>query len=320
MPWSNPRIPYEMASERKVLVPLNGKSLIVHVVVNVEYWPFDAPMPRAVFPAPHGRAPVPDVANFAWVEYGMRAGMPRIMNQLARRGIKASAFMNAACADIYPQCADAILKADWEFVGHCWVQKSLNAEEDEREVIDKSMSRLERLTGKKTRGWLGAGLGETFHTPDILKERGIDWLADFFLDDLPVWIRTKHGPLIGVPYTAELNDVPIWAVQNQSSDEMFRRVEATLAIFDEELQESPRVLTIALHPHLIGVPHRAYWFAKILDLLMARDDVVFVTGSEIADWFRAADGTDGQGVMEASEDTVGWHQLAGDPKDPGFLS
>ncbi|MGI9382433.1 MAG: polysaccharide deacetylase family protein [Methyloligellaceae bacterium] len=309
MPWPNPRIPYEMTSERKRLRPLDGKSLIVHVVLNVEYWPFDGQMPRAVIPAPHGRSPVPDIGNYGWVEYGMRAGMPRIMRLLAEREIKASAFMNAYCADVYPQCAEAMLEAGWEFVGHCWIQRSLNAEDDEREIIEKSAERLELLTGKKTRGWLGAGIGETFHTPDILKECGIDWLADFCVDDLPVWIRTKHGPLIGMPYTMEINDVPIWAVQQQSSDEMFRRVEATVSVLERELDDNPRVLTIALHPHLVGVPHRAYWLAKTLDLLLDRDDTIFVTGSDIADWFRAADGTDGQEVMDADADEVGWSHL-----------
>ena len=112
---------------------------MVHVVVNVEYWPFEKPMPRAVIPQPHGTAIIPDVGNYAWVEYGMRVGMARIMRLLAERGIRASAFMNAYCADIYPQCAEAMLAAGWEFVGHCWVQRSLAAEDDEAAVIDRSL-------------------------------------------------------------------------------------------------------------------------------------------------------------------------------------
>ncbi len=96
MPEPNPRIPYQMTTVRKSIPPLNGKPLMVHVVMNVEYWPFDQPMPRAVMPAPHGKEPVPDLANYSWVEYGMRVGMPRIMRLLEDRGIRASAFMNAA--------------------------------------------------------------------------------------------------------------------------------------------------------------------------------------------------------------------------------
>jgi len=98
MSTSNPRIPYQMASARPRLAPLRGKPLMVHVVVNVEYWPFDQAMPRGVLPAPHGKASIPDIANFSWVEYGMRAGMPRLLRMLGERGIRANAFMNAACA------------------------------------------------------------------------------------------------------------------------------------------------------------------------------------------------------------------------------
>jgi len=291
---SNPRVPYQMYTERKPLAPLRGKPLMVHVVVNVEYWPFDQAMPRAVLPAPHGKSPIPDVGNFAWVEYGMRVGLPRLLRLITEREIAATTFMNAQCADVYGGAADAMLQVGWEFVGHGWIQKSLQFEEDEAAVIAKSIDRLERLTGKKPRGWFGPGAGESFDTPDLLKSAGIEWLADWFVDDLPCWMGTKHGPLLAMPYTVELNDVPLYAIQQQSSDEMLKRLEATLNIFEEEAQ--PKVLTLALHPHVMGVAHRAEILARCFDLLLARDDTVFVTGSEIADWFIAEDGTGGASV------------------------
>ena len=162
---SNPRVPYQMSTERKPLAALRGKPLMVHVVVNVEYWPLDQAMPRAVLPAPHGKSPIPDVGNFAWVEYGMRVGLPRLLRLITERGIAASTFMNAQCADVYGRAADAMLKAGWEFVGHGWTQRSLQFETDEAAVIAKSVERLEHLTGKKPRGWFGAGAGESFDTP-----------------------------------------------------------------------------------------------------------------------------------------------------------
>jgi peptidoglycan/xylan/chitin deacetylase (PgdA/CDA1 family) len=293
---SNPRVPYELMHQRKRLEPMAGKPLMVHVAINVEYWPFDQPMPRTVMPAPHGQSPVPDVGNFAWVEYGMRVGMSRLLRVLGERGIKASALLNAVCADVYPACVDAMLNAGWEFVGHCWFQRSLLREPDEAEVIDRTLNRLKSLTGKQTRGWLGAGIGETFDTPDVLKDRGIDWLADFYVDDLPCWMKTKHGPMIAMPYTVELNDVPIWAVEKHSSDEMYKRVMLTLDYMEKETAQNPKVITIALHPHLIGVAHRMGYFEKLIDALLKRNDTVFVTGSEIADWFVEADGTGGAAV------------------------
>ena len=105
-----------------------------------------------------------------------------------------------------------------------------------------------------------------------------------------------HGPLLCLPYTWELNDVPIWVVQGQSSDELLKRLEATLAVLERELERQPRVLTLAMHPHILGVPHRAYYLEKAFDLLAQRRDTVFVTSSEIADWFLAADKTRSPGT------------------------
>jgi len=79
---SNPRIAYELTDERAALVPPSGKPLIVHVVVNVEVWPFDQPMPRGILSPPHGASAVPDVPNWSWAEYGLRAGMPRLLRLL----------------------------------------------------------------------------------------------------------------------------------------------------------------------------------------------------------------------------------------------
>jgi hypothetical protein len=75
-----------------------------------------------------------------------------------------------------------------------------------------------------------------------------------------------------------------------------KRLQATVAMFEREAEKQPRVLTFGLHPHVIGVPHVAYHFEKALDLLMQRDDTIFVTSSDIGDWFRAADGTEGAQV------------------------
>ena len=290
--WPNPRIPHQMASERAPLEPLDGKPLMVNPVVAIEYWPFDRPMPRGILPAPHGaQSEPPDVANYSWVEYGMRCGMPRLLDTLGRRAILGSAWMNAQCADVYPATARAVVEAGWDLVGHGWFQRSLKAVDDEESEIRRCMERLTRLSGKPVRGWFGAGGGETATTPETLKRCGIEYTHDWLLDDLPCWMTTDEGPLLCLPYTWEINDVPMWAVQGQSSDELLKRVEATLAVLERELESQPRVLSLGLHPHIVGVPHRLYYLEKVLDLLMAREDTIFVTSDGIADWFLAVDKT-----------------------------
>ena len=107
--------------------------------------------------------------------------------------------------------------------------------------------------------------------------------------------------MVALPYTFELNDVPIYSVQQGTSEELLSRLKATLSVFERELDQNPRVITLALHPHIIGVPHIAYYFEQALDLLCARDDTVFVTSSTMGDWFIAADGTNGEEVAVYDE-------------------
>jgi len=85
MPANNPRIPYQLLTERPTLAALNGRPLMVHIVMNLEVWPFDKPMPRAILQNPHGKTPMPDIGNYSWVEYGLRTAVPRLERILSAR-------------------------------------------------------------------------------------------------------------------------------------------------------------------------------------------------------------------------------------------
>ena len=282
---ANPRIPFELASDRPRLAPPAGKPLIVHVVVNVENWRFDQPMPRKVLPAPHGEEHVPDVPNYSWAEYGMRCGMPRLFETLSRRGLTASCALNASVIDAYPRLAEAILDAGWEIIGHGLHQRSLQAERSEATVLEEALVRIRGFTGKLAQGWLSPGLKESDETPDLLKALGVRYVCDWVVDDLPTWMRTAHGPLIAMPYSLEINDSVIYAVEKHASAEISRRLDDTLSVLEPELARQPRVLTLGLHPHLIGVPHRFAWLENMLDRLAEHPQATFMTGAQIADWF-----------------------------------
>lgn len=287
---TNPRVPYQMSSERRPLKPPKpGKMLIVHVVNNVEYWPFDQPMPRKTLSTPHGMEPVPDIPNYSWAEYGLRCGMPRLLALTAQMKLPASVNLNSAVIEQYPSLAEAMKKARWEFIGHGYLQRLLHKETDELGTIRKAIDQIAAFTGRKVRGWMGPGFAQTFDTPDHLRACGIEYNLDWILDDLPCWMRTKHGPLVCMPYGFELNDSLVYTVERQSSPEVLQRLKDTLKTFGPELKKQPRVITLGLHPHQIGVPHRMPYLVECLKLLKKRDDVIFMTGSQIADWYMSAD-------------------------------
>ena len=277
MPEANPRIPFQMEGDAPALPPYKGKRLIVNVAVNVEHWPFDQPMPRAILPPPHGIRAVPDVPNFTWVEYGLRVGMPRLLALCASLGIRASNLSNAEICTHYPRLAEAMLKADWEFVGHGLYQKALATFENDAEMVAQSLAIL--------RAWLGAGLSEKADTPEVLLRNGVTFLHDWLLDDVPAWMTTAAGPMLSIPYTVELNDVPVYVIGQHTSSALADRIRDSLAFFARDGFSRTRVMTVALHPHVIGVPHRMESFTAVMQELAAHPQVAFATSSEIGDWF-----------------------------------
>ncbi len=189
---ANPRIPYRMSSSRPRLDPMEGKRILVHLVVNVEHWQFENAMPRTIITPPHGRETVPDVPNFSWADYGMRAGLPRILDLFKSRGLPASASFNAGVIDAYPEAAEAMRDAGWEFIGHGMHQKALNhVEGGEASLIRACLQKIEGFTGQRVRGWLSPGLRETVETPDLLHEAGLDYVCDWVVDDLPSPMTTR---------------------------------------------------------------------------------------------------------------------------------
>ncbi|MCZ6843719.1 MAG: polysaccharide deacetylase family protein [SAR324 cluster bacterium] len=282
-----PRVKYEPSWDRKKLKPPPGGSLIIHPIVNVEHWVYSERMPRVVLPPPQGIEGVPDVPNWSWKEYGWRCGLPRIMGVLAGFGVRATASINGDVCNQYPRMAQAMNEAGWDFMGHGFVQRPMAAVEDERQVIAETKAALESFSGRKMRGWMGPGLSETFETADLLKEQGVEWTCDWTVDDLPVEVQTAHGPLVGVPYTLELNDIVVFAIEHHSSHEMYRRLLRSLPTYLEEIKENPRVLAISVHPYISGVPHRIGYYRRMFEKLARVPEVVFMTGSEITDWYLA---------------------------------
>lgn len=283
---SNPRIPYRLGSDTSALPLMNGRRIIVHIIVNIEAWRFDQKMPRTLVSPPHGVDQIPDVPNFCWAEYGMRVGMARLFDELSSRGLPAGASINAGVIDLYPECAAAVREADWEFIGHGMFQRMIQGETDERGVIEASLAKIEAFTGSRPTGWLSPGLRQSLDTPDLLTECGIKYTFDWNVDDVPCAMTTKTGRLVAMPYTQDLNDVVIYAIERHATGEYLSRLEYTLKALDKD--GGPRILSFGLHPHIIAVPHRMQEFRQMLDLLQARPDTIFAKPSQTLDWFEAA--------------------------------
>jgi len=281
------RVPYVPITERPKLTLPGGARVAVWTIVNVENWDPSAAMPRTVLPPPMGQPLLPDLPNWAWHEYGMRVGFWRFLEALGQRKLKASFALNGSVCAEYPAVCQAALDAGWDFMGHGFVQRPMHKVDDQRAAIAATIKAIKDFTGTPPRGWESPGLTETMETADLLAELGIEYVADWVLDDQPVDIRTRTGRLTSVPYTVELNDVSITAVQQQPSDELLRRGRDQFDRLHREGATIPRVMAISIHPYLTGVPHRIKYLEALYDYILGHEGVVMWTGAEILDWYRS---------------------------------
>jgi allantoinase len=282
------RIAYSAISERTPLNLPDGARMVVWVIVNVEEWDPTQPMPRTVLTPPAGGLPMPDVPNWAWHEYGNRVGFWRFVEVLDALAIPAVLAINGSALAAYPPIVRAAVERKWEFIGHGFTQRNMQKVKNERADIRKTREAILKATDKAPRGWLGPGLTETWETPDLLVEEGYDYVADWVLDDQPVWLRTRTKPLLNVPYTQECNDVAMMLIQHHKASEYSDRALDQFEQIYADTAKSARVMALVVHPYIMGAPHRLKYFHRVLDVLRNRSDVKFWTGGQIADWYVAA--------------------------------
>ncbi|WP_404864021.1 polysaccharide deacetylase family protein [Georhizobium sp. MAB10] len=280
------RLPYEPITQRPKLKLPDGKRVAVWTIVNVENWSPAGAMPRAVLSPPMGQPLLPDIPNWAWHEYGMRVGFWRFLEALSSRGLKASFAVNGTALSVYEPACRAALDAGWDFVGHGYIQRPMHKVEEQKQSIIDTVEAIRAFTGKAPRGWESPGLTETEDTLDLLAEAGIEYVCDWCLDDQPVTMQTRSGPIVSVPYSVEINDVVITAVQGHRSDEIYLRGVDQFDRLYQEGADNARVMAISIHPYLTGAPHRIKYLEMLYDHILSHPDVALMTGSEILDWYK----------------------------------
>jgi allantoinase len=279
------RAPYSAIVDRPPLRLPNGARLVFWTIVNLEVWDIARPMARQVLPAPTGQSLLPDVPNWSWHEYGMRVGVWRFFRLFRELGIRPTLSINARVCEDYARVAQEAKDQGWEFMGHAYEQGPIHLVKDQRAMIHRTLEILERFTGGRPLGWLGPGLTQTLETPDLLAEAGIRYIGDWVYDDEPTIIRTRHGPLVTLPYTVELNDIPMMLVQHHESEYLLRRAIDQFDRLYEEGKERAKILSLAIHPYISGQPHRIKYLEKIYEYARRFEGVEFWTGAQILQWF-----------------------------------
>jgi peptidoglycan/xylan/chitin deacetylase (PgdA/CDA1 family) len=286
-PIAHDRFDYSPIVDRPPLRWPNGARLAVWVIPNIEHFMYDRPSTSITHVT---TAFVPDVLNYSWRDFGVRVGIWRMMDVMQRYGVRGTVALNADVCDNYPRILEAGNKLGWEWMGHGKNNSMLmanRAEDEERQMIREIHADITKATGKKPRGWLGPALTESHNTLDLLAETGFDYVGDWVNDEQPYAMRVKSGQMTSIPYSIEINDIPAFLDGKQSPESFGRMIKDQFDVLYEDGAQSGRVMSICLHPFLIGHPFRIKYFDDALKHITSRKDVWLATGSEIVDAYRA---------------------------------
>ena len=281
--------PYVPITQRPKLSWPKGERVALWVIPNIEFFGLDDPMPGdSLERAPRDKAKIPDVRHWALREYGNRVGIWRIMDVLSRHNIRATVALNSNICDHQPQIVEQGKKLGWEFMGHCqenMVRLNEVPPDQERKVIADTLGRIAQATGKKPVGWLGAGLAESWNTLDHLIAEDCLYVAEWVCDDQPFVMNVEGKPLVSIPYSYETNDSPAFYRHKGSTQDFETMMRQQFDTLYREGADSGRVMAIALHPYVMGVPHRIGALDRALDYICSHPDVWLATGEEIVRYY-----------------------------------
>ncbi len=273
MPWRRrPRITWP-----------GGARIAFWVVPNIEHYEYDPPPNARRMPWPR---PVPDVAGYSWRDYGNRVGFWRMADVMARYGVRGSVSLNVAVCDHYPEIIERCCELDWELFSHGTYNTRYfygMSEDQQRAVIRENRETILRASGQSMDGWLTPAISNDETTQHILAEEGILYTLDLLHDDQPTPVVTRSGNrLVSIPYSLEVNDVPLFVMRNTPPGRYAALCKAQFDTLYEEGAESGTVMCLPIHPYLVGQPHRIAALEEVLRHVAGHDKVWLATGREIA--------------------------------------
>ena len=282
-PPTHNRYPYSPIPARAIYDWPDGKRLAVYIGLNLEWFSFGQGLGAELAPG----GPQPDVLNYAWRDYGNRVGVFRLAELFGELQFPVSLLINSEMYRHAPETVAAF--TDAELVGHGRTNSERQgelSEYEERQLIEETTAAIERHSGKRPRGWLGPWISQSPLTPDLLQEAGYRYLLDWCHDDQPVWMKTRHGRILSVPYPQELNDIPQIIARKREGPDFADMIVDAFDVMHEECVKRPLVMGIALHAYIVGWPHRFKHLARAMRHIKQRasERVWFTTAGKIADY------------------------------------
>jgi hypothetical protein len=284
--------PYSDIFSRPPVAWPGGKAVAIWCVVSLEWFPM-VPSDKPFRAPGHMVTPYPDYRHYTAREYGTRVGFYRLLDAFGKVGARVSVAVNSAIAERYPAIISDIVSAGHEIIAHSTDMNGTIAsgldEAEERALITQSVATLEQVSGTRPRGWLSIARSQSWNTPRLLAEAGLDYMADWPNDELPYRMETESGSIANLPLNHELSDRQILTVQQQSADSYVEQVKDAYGWLAAEAElHGGRMLPLHLTPYIMGLPYRISAFEGLLEWLAVQSGAWFARGDKILDSWSGA--------------------------------
>jgi allantoinase len=270
------RYDYVPITERAAYTWPGGARLAVYIGLNLEHFAFGEGLGAELAPG----GPEPDVLNYAWRDYGNRVGAWRMRDLFDALDMPVSLLANSAMYAYAPDLMAAFRARGDEVLGHGRTNSERQSVMDptaEAALIAEATATITQAEGKAPQGWLSPWIAESLVTPDLLQEAGYGYTLNWCMDDQPIWMRTRAGRLLSIPYPQEVNDIPSIVARKDGAAAF---ADMIIDNFDEMLEQShaqPLVMGVALHPYLVGQPYRLRHLRRALRHITAHRDQIWLT-------------------------------------------
>lgn len=254
----------------------NGARLAIYFALGLEQYSFGEGMTEDLVPGMSG----PDVLNSSWRDYGNRVGAWRILDTFRRQGIPLSILLNSALCEHTPDLVEACRAAGCEMIAHGYSNSDTLAgmtEADEAAYIRRVAAQMQGATAKVPTGWSSPWIAENPLTPDLLHEAGFGYLLDFCMDDQPVWLQTRRGRILSVPYTQEINDSSAIIGRHASAAEFSGMIVDQFEEMRQTADDQPLVMSVVLHAFISGQPFRLRAIRRALEHILKSGEPLWMT-------------------------------------------
>ena len=225
-----------------------------------------------------------DLPAATWYQYGYKEGIPRMLDNWDKLGIKVTSHMVGSAVLKNPELAKEIVRRGHEAAAHGmnWSTEYTMPYDEEKKFIKDGVDAIKQVTGFNPVGYNANWLRRGENTLKILQELGFTYHIDDISRDEPFIIQVNNKDFAVVPYTIRNNDIVLIEGKNFSVDQFLNQVKMEFDQLYAEGEYRRRQMSVSFHDRIGGTPQMVSAARELIGYMQKQKGVSFKRKDEIA--------------------------------------